>query len=169
MAPQAMQILLVLGSVGAFIFLAAGCGGNVWIQAKSPNVLTSGLWKICGADRCVKTEDYIKLIHPGATLKSWFQACRAFSILSVLAAVAGILLSILSLLVEKIKGFFASLFLICAVGAMAISLIIYASEQNMSYMKYGWTYFMGCIGVVVAAVSAVFGFCSGRSGYSNIK
>jgi len=156
---KVMQIFLVLGSIGTFIFLAACCGGNVWMQQSSISVITTGLWKSCYRSTCATIKPVILNGHR-IELPGWFIACRAFAVLSVLAAVAGILLSVLSIAVEKIKGFFASLLLICASGGMGLALIIYASKINLINYEYGWSYFLGWLGAVGGVVAAVIGFVS---------
>ncbi|XP_057311387.1 lens fiber membrane intrinsic protein-like [Hydractinia symbiolongicarpus] len=150
------KILLIVGSIGAFIFLAACTGGNYWIVSKLNSDFGQGLWKIC-AITCVSFDDFIDTY--GGKLQDWFKAVRAFAILSCLAAIGGVLMSILGLVTDKVKGLFASLFLFAAAGCMALALIIYSSKQNMNTnVKYGWSYILGWIGALGALASGIIGF-----------
>ncbi|XP_057305002.1 epithelial membrane protein 1-like [Hydractinia symbiolongicarpus] len=151
------KILLIVGSIGAFIFLAACTGGNYWIVSKLQSDVGRGLWKSCSMITCVSIDDIYDLA--GLKLNDWFKTVRAFAIISCLAAVGGILMSILGMVSDKVKGWFASLFLFAAAGCMALALIIYSSkiDINTDYVKYGWSYILGWIGAIGGIGSGIFG------------
>ena len=85
------------------------------------------------------------------------------AILSVLGIAAGLFLAFLGIFNEKIKGFFASVFLFGAAICMAIALSIYANNNDLSnaaaFLKilwnYGWSFILGWTGVVAAGVSGL--------------
>ena len=160
-------IVLVIG-VLAFIFCAACTGGNNWIEAGFPagNVQTEtsqGLWQVCSSStgNCLSIDDSLKIV--GQTLPGWYMACRAMAILSCLGIAAGLFLAFLGIVNDKIKGFFASVFLFGAAVCMLIALSVYTSKNNLSetaaFLKlswnYGWSFVLGWIGVVAAGVSGL--------------
>ena len=150
---KVMQILLLLGSIGSFIFFAACLGGNKWIRDSYSGEFHQGLWRGCVGSRC----DYLK-----GPYASWFKAVRAFAWISVLASIAGIILAIVQLAVEHVRGFIASILLFCAAGCMALALIIFDAEKSSSslssHFDYGWTYIIGWVGTLGAITAAIFGF-----------
>ena len=158
-------IVLVIG-VLAFIFCAACTGGNNWIEAslfvrRVRSETNQGIWKVCVRSVCVSIEDSLKV--GGHSVPGWYNACRAFAILSVLGIAAGLLLAALGIVNEKIKGFFASVFLFGAALCMIIALSVYASKNDMSSAasflniswNYGWSFVLGWIGVVATGVSGL--------------
>ena len=151
---KVMQILLLIGSIGVFIFLAAACGGSVWQKLRSNDNFTTGLFRFCDIVSC-------RQFH---NAPDHIEACRAFAIIAVLAAFAGIVFAILVLAVERIRGFIASIILFGAAGSMALALIIYAAEttDNTNSWDYGWSYIIGWIGVIGAIATGIFGFFAER-------
>ena len=153
-------IVLVIG-VLALIFCAACTGGNNWLETTIPidTEITLGLWKACSSLNgiCVSTEDAVKAV--GQTVPGWYLACRAMTILSCVGIVTGLFLTALGIFIEKIKGFFASVFLFDAAICMAIALSVYAIKNDVSLSKisrnYGWSFILGWIGVVAAGVSGL--------------
>ena len=158
-------IVLVIG-VLALIFCAACTGGNNWLETSIPigntvRETNQGLWKACSNGVCLSIEDTLKLA--GATLPGWYMACRAMAILSCLGIAAGLFLAFLGIVNEKVKGFFASVFLFGAALCMIIALSIYISKNNLSDVaalykiswNYGWSFILGWIGVAAAGVSGL--------------
>ncbi|XP_057311204.1 lens fiber membrane intrinsic protein-like [Hydractinia symbiolongicarpus] len=149
------KILLIVGSIGAFIFLAACTGGNYWVVSKFSSDVGQGLWKACEHVKCVSIDDNV---GGGKNLEDWFKAVRAFAIISCLASVGGILISILGVVSDKVKGLFASIFLFAAAGCMALALVIFSSKINLgSTIKFGWSYILGWIGTLGGIGTAVVG------------
>ena len=156
-------IVLVIG-VLAFIFCAACTGGNNWIRALVGNTnreVVQGLWKVCSNGLCLSIEDTLKVL--GQTLPGWYMACRAMAILSCIGIAAGLFLAALGIVNEKIKGFFASVFLFGAAICMIIALSVYASKNDLSNTaaslkitwNYDWSFILGGTGVAAAGVSGL--------------
>ena len=155
-------IVLVIGAL-AFIFCAACTGGNNWVETSVPvgntdeEAIQGGLWKVCLSSHgiCMSMKDSLKVL--GHSVPGWYMACRAMAILSCIGIAAGLFLAFLGIVNEKIKGFFASVFLFGAAICMIIALSVYASKNDLSDYKlpwnYGWSFILGCIGVVAAGVS----------------
>ena len=76
----------------------------------------------------------------------------------MLAVVAAIVFAILSMAVDSVKGFIASIILLVAAGFMAIGLIIYAAKRELQSLEIGWSYILGWIGVIGAIAAGVMGF-----------
>ena len=130
--------------------------GNVWIKSKSSYIdVTEGLWKTCRNDDCDTLSNDL--------LPDWFKAVRAFAAISVLVCITAIILSIL-VAMEKTRGFVASIFLFLAAGSMAVALIVYASESKLSStLEYGWSFYLGWVGVVGGVTPAIIGFFAERA------
>ena len=147
------KIFLIVGGIAALFLLAASTGGKVWVQSKlfGVTVVESGLWRGCHLNKCYD----IKVIP------DWFKVVRAFAIISILACIPGIVIAILGLLSEKVKGLFATLFFFAAGGCMVIALGIYTNKMNQSISNpgasYGWSYILGWIGALGAFASGVVG------------
>lgn len=147
-------MLLLLGSL-TFILLAASCGGPQWIKGETGTITTFGL------KYRVKTED--KGIW-GGKAKGWLQAVRAFSILAVLATVAGLVASLLFAM-GKNTGVIAGIVYVVAGVCALIGLAIFTDK--LSGATFGWSFILGWIGVVFAVISGVFAFVKGRQSSSN--
>lgn len=149
------KILLIIGSIGAFVLLAACTGGNNWIFNKHFTFRESGLWKLCRST-CISIDDYGD--QNGLKLAGWVIATRAFAIISCLAAAGGIIISILGMVSDKVKGLFASIFLFAAAGCMASALIIYSDKKKRGPdIYFGWSYIAGWIGAVGALGTGLIG------------
>lgn len=143
------KILMILGSIGTFVFIAASTGGNYWLTTSFKSDIGQGLWKICQYS-CVSIDS--------SSLADWFKATRAFAVMACLAAAGAILMAILGMVSEKIKSLFVSLFLFAAAGNMVLALAIFTSKTGSSrLLSYGWSYILGWIGAVGGGVGGLLG------------
>ena len=85
-------------------------------------------------------------------------AIRAFSLIAVLASVGCAALSILSMFSESIKWMMPSLAAIVAGVCGFIAVIIYTAESSGG--NYGWSYFLGWVGGVLAFVTSGIAFAT---------
>lgn len=145
------KILFLIASIGAFIFLAAGTGGNSWRKSTQVDSQT-GLWKACILDICNDVGDFL-------SEKDWFRATRAFSVIACLLSVPAVLVAIISLFSDKIKALIGAILLFCAAACMVIALAIYTDKHpyNKDYTKYGWSYILGWIGALASVGAGIVG------------
>ena len=152
------KIILIVGSIVALILLAASTGGKVWIRLKLNGVIVSeqGLWKGCALNECSSLKP----------IPDWLKAVRAFAIISILVCIAAILIAILGIFNEKVKGPFATIFFFAAAVCMVIALAIYTDKADQIVSKpgvsYGWSYVVGWIGALGACVSGIVGILAER-------
>ena len=81
------------------------------------------------------------------------------AVIAIIVAITAIVFAILSLAKQNIKGFIGSIFLFIAAGCMAISLGIFTVKlKEMDFRFYGWSYFIGWVGVAVSIAAGIMGF-----------
>ena len=153
------KIILILGSIVVLILLAPSTGGKVWFRVELKSGVTlgeSGLWKTCAYNRCSNITE----------IPDWLKAVRAFAIISILACIAGIMIAILGLFNEKVKGLFATIFFFATGVCMIIALGIYTDKKDKYISKpgvsFGWSYIVGWIGALGAFVSGIVGILAER-------
>lgn len=154
--------LLILASL-AFVFTCIGTGGNSWV-AKDVTVrlgsvtYESGLWKSCVSGHGGGCSDF-------TASSAWMRSCRAMVILSCLAILLGVALSLLSFVEQRVKGYMISICCIISAITMAIALIVFLTENEwankLSY-RYSWTFILGWIAVLLSLLSAIWATMMGR-------
>ena len=97
------------------------------------------------------------LYHTG---NSTLDATRAFSILAVLASIGCVALSVLSMFSESVKWIMPFLAAIGAGVCGLIAMAIFTGENSQSSSHYGWSYFLGWVGTVLAFVTSGIAFCT---------
>ena len=141
------KIILSAAAIVTFIMLAASCGGDVWLSAQFGDYeVTSGLWKACSPVGC----------NSYARTSKTFHAVRAFSILAVLASVGCIGLAVFAMFSDSVKWTFPFIAAIAAGVCGIIAMAIFTGETNSG--SYGWSYFLGWVGSVLAFVTAGIAF-----------
>jgi len=138
---QLMHLIVLGVGVVGFICLAASCGGNEWVTSSGAN---SGLWKICVNSRCFDVEN----------ADDSLRAVQAFSILSVLAMVAGVVASAL-LTLNKIPGSVAAIAYIVSGVCALIAGAIYAGETRLGSNDWGWSFILCWIGMILAFAAGI--------------
>jgi len=160
-------VILALGGV-TFILLAASCGGVEWLNFEGqicigrncgPYTKTeSGLWRVCreapGRPACGSISS--------SGLADWYGAVRAFSILSVLACVAGIAATLL-FIIEKLPGIIPGAIFLGAGVCGIICMSVYTEKTSMpsQMYSYGWSYFLGWVGTVFSGITGIIAIVIG--------
>ncbi|XP_057294054.1 lens fiber membrane intrinsic protein-like [Hydractinia symbiolongicarpus] len=148
------QVALIAIAGLSLVFIAACVGGNVWTKVEiSIRGFTfkanAGLWKTCRNDECENRK----------IIPSWFKSVRAFAVLSCMASIGAIVMSLLGLFTEKVKSIFASVFFAAAAGCMVIALVVFVSKvESTQGGSIGWSYIIGWIGVVTSIFGVILGF-----------
>ena len=143
------KVVLVVVSVGAFIFIAASNGGNNWVEDDRRSItLSYGLWNVCGGSVCVAYgfDSVVGKLH----------ATRAFTSIGTLLCAAAAVVAMVRLCKEVDGKVVAGLFIVAGV-CMIIALAIYTDYSSdtvrMDKVSYGWSYVLGWIATVMAFVA----------------
>jgi len=161
------QKVAALLSVLAFAFIAACIGGDEWLRYNywsqyGSNIpysrsVKTGLWR-----RCVDTSDmgisesYCEAIDDQG---SALQAVRVFIVIGTISSIVNMGLAIMVLNRENTKARTASFFQFATAAFVIIGLIIYLAEIGREEGFYGWTFFVGWVGGIFAAIGGAVGTC----------
>ncbi|XP_066910329.1 lens fiber membrane intrinsic protein-like [Clytia hemisphaerica] len=170
-----------------FVIMVVATIGNSWNTMKhiaTVNVngqqriisIDEGLWKVCvysdyqGTVRgCTTIESSItdKHINEDHEVPGWLQACRAFTVLSCLAGLVGVIMILVSFKREIDQTrFIVSFSFVAATVLMLIGIVVYtihfesatefASQDVLipNDTDYGWAYISAWIGVILSGIHA---------------
>ncbi|XP_027005603.2 lens intrinsic membrane protein 2.2 [Tachysurus fulvidraco] len=150
-----------LSGVTALVLLIVSTSTDSWLQYRySGNFANQGLWRFCINNKC----------HAHTLTVAFWDATRAFMLLSVLSCFAGVVLG-LSAFSNKTKnkrvrtagialllsGFFALLALAIYTG-MTVN---YFSKRYIQW-KFSWSYILGWLGTILVITAGIFQICGYR-------
>lgn len=158
-----------IGSILVFMLTATCCGGDYWLETSTTNY---GLWRECikhtGAFQRECTVRFPQLGEH--VLKSQ----RSLTILSTVSAIASAIIAFVvsnfistsTMSKPPVPITLASICLVISSIASSIALGLFTYQKyeevtkEMSRSEFGWTWYIGWIGVGLGFLIALFGLCS---------
>ncbi|XP_016102141.1 lens fiber membrane intrinsic protein-like [Sinocyclocheilus grahami] len=157
-----MVLTLVGGAslcgVAALVLLIISTATDYWMQYRySGNAANQGLWRFCINRKC----------HAHTLTVAFWDASRAFMLLSVLGCFAGLLLGVTASkrprsrrvrtggIVLLLSGFLALLALAIYTG-MTVN---FFGKRYIDW-RFSWSYILGWIGIILAFAAGVLQLCA---------
>ena len=155
-----LKVILLLGSVVIFVLTAACCGGDYWLETYNGNL---GLWRECSdiIGAFMRTCSNREAELGDHALKSE----RSLTILATVLSASACIIAFICNFTSLIKPVIASSCLIIASIASSIALSLFTYQKygettrELSSSSFGWSWYLGWIGVGLGFLGAPFGIC----------
>ncbi|XP_051550120.1 lens fiber membrane intrinsic protein-like [Myxocyprinus asiaticus] len=147
-----------LCGAAALVLLLISTATDHWMQYRySGNASNQGLWRFCINRKC----------HAHTLTAAFWDATRAFMLLSVLSAFAGVVLGFVASnrprssrvrtggIALLLSGFFALLALAIYTGVM----VDFFGKRYIDW-RFSWSYILGWIGIILALGAGVLQLCA---------
>ncbi|KAG1970493.1 lens intrinsic membrane protein 2.1 [Pimephales promelas] len=146
------------------ILLIVSTATDYWMQYRhSNNYMHQGLWRYCTPGKCFTHTDSI----------AYWDATRAFMILSLLACFFGIIIGIMAFIhyssfdrFDKSFAagilFFISCFFVFLAMAVYTGVTINYYGKRYGNWRFSWSYIIGWVSVVLTFFSGIFYMCAYR-------
>ncbi|XP_051550722.1 lens fiber membrane intrinsic protein-like [Myxocyprinus asiaticus] len=149
-----------LCGAAALVLLLISTATDYWMQYRySGNAASQGLWRFCINHKC----------HAHTLIVAFWDATRAFMLLSVLSAFAGVVLGIVAFnrprsrqiqtggIALLLSGFFALLALTIYTGVT----VNFFGKRYIDW-RFSWSYILGWIGIILALGAGALQLCAYR-------
>ncbi|XP_061683429.1 lens intrinsic membrane protein 2.3 isoform X2 [Syngnathoides biaculeatus] len=146
------------------ILLIVSTATDYWMQYRhSSNYMHQGLWRYCVPGKCMTHTDSI----------AYWDATRAFMILSLLACFIGIVIGVMAFIhYSSFDGFdktfaagilfFISCFFVLLAMAVYTGVTVNYYGKRYGSWRFSWSYIMGWVAVVLTFFSGIFYMCAYR-------
>ncbi|CAB1347980.1 unnamed protein product, partial [Coregonus sp. 'balchen'] len=146
------------------ILLIISTATDYWMQYRqSNNYMHQGLWRYCVPGKCMTHTDSI----------AYWDATRAFMILSLLACFIGIVIGVMAFIrSSSFSGFdktfaagilfFISCFFVLLAMAVYTGVTVNYYGKRYGNWRFSWSYIMGWVAVVLTFFSGIFYMCAYR-------
>ncbi|XP_054460187.1 lens intrinsic membrane protein 2.3 [Anoplopoma fimbria] len=146
------------------ILLIVSTATDYWMQYRhSSNYMHQGLWRYCVPGKCMTHTDSI----------AYWDATRAFMILSLLACFIGIVIGVMAFIhYSSFDGFdktfaagilfFISCFFVLLAMAVYTGVTVNYYGKRYGSWRFSWSYIMGWVSVVLTFFSGIFYMCAYR-------
>ncbi|XP_066561463.1 lens intrinsic membrane protein 2.1 isoform X1 [Amia ocellicauda] len=146
------------------ILLIVSTATDYWMQYRqSGNYMHHGLWRYCVPGKCFTHTDSI----------AYWDATRAFMILSLLACFIGIIVGIMAFIhyssfdrFDKTFAagilFFISCFFVLLAMAVYTGVTVNYYGKRYGNWRFSWSYIIGWVAVVLTFFSGIFYMCAYR-------
>ncbi|XP_051766891.1 lens intrinsic membrane protein 2.2 isoform X2 [Ctenopharyngodon idella] len=149
-----------LCGVAALVLLIISTSTDYWMQYRySGNAANQGLWRFCINRKC----------HAHTLSVAFWDATRAFMLLSVLGCFAGVVLGITaSKRVQSRRVRTGGIALLLSGFLALLALAIYTGktlshkQSKCSDCEFAWSYFLGWIGTISALAAGVLQLCANK-------
>ncbi|KAI5626566.1 lens intrinsic membrane protein 2.2, partial [Silurus asotus] len=148
-----------LGGIAAFVLLIVCTATDYWMQYRySGNFANQGLWRFCINNKC----------HVHTLSVAFWDATRAFILLSVLSSFAGVVLglSAFSNRTKNTRVRSAGIALLLSGFFALLSLSIYTS-MTVNYFgkryidwRFSWSYILGWLGTILTITAGILQICA---------
>ncbi|XP_060796492.1 lens intrinsic membrane protein 2.2 [Neoarius graeffei] len=147
-----------LSGVAALVFLIVSTATDYWMQYRySGNFANQGLWRFCINNKC----------HAHTLTVAFWDATRAFMLLSVLSCFAGVVLGLSAFsnrtkntrvrtagIALLLSGFFALLALAIYTGVT----LNFFGKRYIEW-RFSWSYILGWIGIILTIIAGILQIC----------
>ncbi|XP_054855628.1 lens fiber membrane intrinsic protein-like [Eublepharis macularius] len=149
----------LLCAVSGLILLIVATATDFWMQYRySGNLSNQGLWRFCVGSKC----------HPHTITLAFWDATRAFMLLSILSSLAGITLGLTaySSNARSTRTRAAGITLLIAGLFALLGVSVYTGVTVNFYGKrypdwrFSWSYILGWIAVILTISAGVFHICA---------
>ncbi|KAM6434191.1 lens fiber membrane intrinsic protein [Liasis olivaceus] len=151
----------LLCAVSGLVLLIVATATDFWMQYRySGSLSNQGLWRFCVGNKC----------HPHTITLAFWDATRAFMLISILSSFAGIILELMTYsgsarfsrsrsagVTLLIAGLFALLGLSVYTG---VTVNFYG--KRYADWRFSWSYILGWIAIVLTIAAGAFHFCAVR-------
>ncbi|XP_073493274.1 lens fiber membrane intrinsic protein-like [Phyllobates terribilis] len=149
----------LLCAVSGLVLLIVATATDFWMQYRySGNLSNQGLWRFCVAGKC----------HAHTITVAFWDATRAFMLLSILSCFAGIILGLTAFssgaksartrsagVTLLVAGFFALLALSVYTGVT----VNFFGKRYVDW-RFSWSYILGWIGIILTVSAGIFHICA---------
>ncbi|XP_072839910.2 lens fiber membrane intrinsic protein [Pogona vitticeps] len=149
----------LLCSVSGLVLLIVATATDFWMQYRfSGHLSNQGLWRFCVGGKC----------RPHTITLAFWDATRAFMLLSILSSFAGILLGLtaFSSSARSTRTRSAGITLLVAALFALLGVSVYTGVTVHFYGKryvewrFSWSYILGWIAVILTISAGVFHICA---------
>ncbi|XP_074837347.1 lens fiber membrane intrinsic protein-like [Carettochelys insculpta] len=149
----------LLCAVSGLILLIVATATDFWMQYRySGNLSNQGLWRFCVGGKC----------HPHTISIAFWDATRAFMLLSILSCFAGIILGLtaFSSSARASRARSAGITLLIAGVFALLGLSVYTGVTVNFFGKryvdwrFSWSYILGWIAVILTLSAGIFQICA---------
>ncbi|XP_028566927.1 lens fiber membrane intrinsic protein-like [Podarcis muralis] len=149
----------LLCAASGLVLLIVATATDFWMQYRySGNLSNQGLWRFCVGNKC----------HPHTITLAFWDATRAFMLLSILSSFAGIILglTIYSSSARSTRTRSAGITLLIAGLFALLGISVYTGVTVSFYGKryaewrFSWSYILGWIAVILTISAGVFHICA---------
>ncbi|KAM5126622.1 lens fiber membrane intrinsic protein-like [Mantella aurantiaca] len=149
----------LLCAVSGLVLLIVATATDFWMQYRySGSLSNQGLWRFCVAGKC----------HAHTITVAFWDATRAFMLLSILSSFAGIILGLTAFssgaksgrtrsagVTLLVAGFFALLALSVYTGVT-----VNFFGKRYADWRFSWSYILGWIGIILTVSAGIFHICA---------
>uniref|UniRef100_A0A8D0C9F0 Lens fiber membrane intrinsic protein n=1 Tax=Salvator merianae TaxID=96440 RepID=A0A8D0C9F0_SALMN len=149
----------LLCAASGLVLLVVATATDFWMQYRySGNLSNQGLWRFCVGGKC----------HPHTITLAFWDATRAFMLLSILSSLAGIILGITaySSHAQARRARSAGITLLVAGLFVLLGVSVYTGVTVNFYGKrypewrFSWSYILAWIAVILTISAGVFHICA---------
>uniref|UniRef100_A0A7N5KMI6 Lens fiber membrane intrinsic protein-like n=1 Tax=Ailuropoda melanoleuca TaxID=9646 RepID=A0A7N5KMI6_AILME len=149
----------LLCAVSGLVLLIVATATDFWMQYRySGSLSNQGLWRFCVGSKC----------HPHTITLAFWDATRAFMLISILSSFAGIVLELMTYFgsARFPRSRSAGVTLLVAGLFALLGLSIYTGVTVNFYGKrypdwrFSWSYILGWIAIVLTISAGAFHFCA---------
>ncbi|XP_077082077.1 lens intrinsic membrane protein 2.2 isoform X1 [Siphateles boraxobius] len=153
-----------LCGVAALVLLIISTATDYWMQYRySGNAANQGLWRFCINRKC----------HAHTLNVAFWDATRAFMLLSLLGCFAGLLLSVTASKRGRSKRVRAGGVALLLSGFLALLALAIYTGMTVSFFgkryigwKFSWSHILGWIGAILALAAGVLQLCAYQRSFS---
>lgn len=162
---QKLMILIPI-SVLSTVCLCIATSTHQWSTFNDKKLkLTAsyGLWKSCVLHNrvhvCYDTDDML-------SFTSHNNVCRILSIIACILSFGVIVMTLLTMVTEKVSGYTVGIKALAATIFMTYSLALYSARHKamdphahvFSHISFGWSYIMAWVGVLLGILTSIIAF-----------
>uniref|UniRef100_A0A8C2BTM0 Lens fiber membrane intrinsic protein n=1 Tax=Cyprinus carpio TaxID=7962 RepID=A0A8C2BTM0_CYPCA len=166
-------------AIMANILLVVSTATDYWMQYRlSGSFAHQGLWRYCMSGKCYTQTDSIGEVHLylcfcHCLISAYWNATRAFMILSAMSCFAGIMAGILSFahfsaferfnrsFAAGIMFFISTLFVLLAM-AIYTGVTVNFLGKRFSDWRFSWSYILGWVALLMTFFAGIFYMCAYR-------
>ncbi|XP_044305151.1 lens fiber membrane intrinsic protein-like [Varanus komodoensis] len=150
----------LLCAVSGLVLIVVSTATDFWMQYRHSGALSSqGLWRFCVGSKC----------HPHTITLAFWDATRAFMLLSILSSLAGIALGLTAYAGSSTRAarvrsagitlLIAGLFALLGVAVYTGVAVNFYGKRYPEW-RFSWSYILGWIAVVLTVSAGVFHICA---------
>uniref|UniRef100_A0A8C1B7X7 Lens intrinsic membrane protein 2.2 n=1 Tax=Cyprinus carpio carpio TaxID=630221 RepID=A0A8C1B7X7_CYPCA len=153
-----------LCGAAALVLLIISTATDYWMQYRySGNAANQGLWRFCINRKC----------HAHTLSVAFWDATRAFMLLSVLGCFAGVLLGITASKRPRSRRVQTGGIALLLSGFLALLALAIYTGMTISFfgkryidLRFSWSYILGWVGIILAFAAGILQLCAYQRGVS---